>query len=349
MAKYLGLKEDGTYHAAIRETEFLRHYEKNWSEILKDTYYQSEQLDIGHKFRPRLVYWGAIVKGSSNLTEYDFDIIAKVAVCIEIVHKASILLDDFIDQDTARHGKPAFHTIHGVDRTVIYSLNLLSRALRILNNTFAEYSSSSFFVWKSMNTLTTTLEDMTLGVLKELDLPEKLNQSISTIKEIMHLETSTLITNSLLMGIYLAQIDDENAIRMIENIGRNFGFIFQTLNDLEPFCTIKNSQHKGSINTDFSRNRKNICVALLYPMLTKKETSLIKNSAVSDIDKIIIQYFDKYNIYQNLMEEIDIAHKSMLQDINQLTDYIPGMDESWHAEFSIFVTSVVSICKNRLK
>lgn len=349
MAKYLGLKEDGTYHAAIRETEFLRYYEKNWSEILKDTYYQAEQLDIGHKFRPRLVYWGAIVKGTSNLSEYDFDIIAKVAVCIEIVHKASILLDDFIDQDTARHGKPAFHTIHGVDRTVIYSLNLLSRALRILNNTFAKYTSSNIFVWKSMNTLTTTLEDMTLGVLKELDLPEKLNQSISTIKEIMHLETSTLITNSLLMGIYLAQIDDENAICMIENIGRNFGFIFQALNDLEPFCTIKNSQHKGSINTDFSRNRKNICVALLYPMLTKKETSLIKNSAVSDIDKLIIQYFDKYNIYQHLMGEIDIAQKSMLQDIKQLTDYIPGMDESWHAEFSIFVTSVVSICKNRLK
>ena len=69
MAKYLGLKEDGTYHAATRETEFLRHYEKNWSEILKDTYYQVEQLDIGHKFRPRLVYWGAIVKGTSNLSE----------------------------------------------------------------------------------------------------------------------------------------------------------------------------------------------------------------------------------------------------------------------------------------
>jgi len=56
MEKYLGLKDDGTYYAAKREAEFLNFYEKNWSEILSDTYYKSEQLDIGHKFRPRLVY-----------------------------------------------------------------------------------------------------------------------------------------------------------------------------------------------------------------------------------------------------------------------------------------------------
>ena len=41
MEKYLGLKDDGTYYAAKREAEFLNFYEKNWSEILSDTYYKS--------------------------------------------------------------------------------------------------------------------------------------------------------------------------------------------------------------------------------------------------------------------------------------------------------------------
>ena len=71
MEKYLGLKDDGTYYAAKREAEFLNFYEKNWSEILSDTYYKSEQLDIGHKFRPRLVYWGFIMNGCDQLTNYD--------------------------------------------------------------------------------------------------------------------------------------------------------------------------------------------------------------------------------------------------------------------------------------
>ena len=32
MGKYLGLKDDGVYYAAKRETEFLNFYDKNWRE-----------------------------------------------------------------------------------------------------------------------------------------------------------------------------------------------------------------------------------------------------------------------------------------------------------------------------
>lgn len=348
MGKYLGLKDDGVYYAAKREMEFLNFYEKNWSEILSDTYYKSEQLDIGHKFRPRLVYWGFIMNGYNRLGNYDFDMVSKVAVCIELVHKASILLDDFIDQDTARHGRPTFHTIYGIDRTVIYSLNILSRSLKILNHTFYSYSDSNIFMWKSMDALTTTLEEMTLGVLKELDLPEQLSQNINDIREIMCLETGALITNSLLMGMYLTRIDNSVAIKIVEKIGRKFGFIFQALNDLEPFCNSKNSDHKGSINTDFSRNRKNICVSLLYPFLSSEEISLIKNSKRAGQDDLIIKYFKKYQIYDSIMDELNNTHASMLIDINELRDKMPELDPQWPSEFTQFVSSVIKICKNRI-
>jgi len=348
MGEYLGLKDDGIYYAAKREAEFLNYYEKNWSEILSDTYYKSEQLDIGHKFRPRLVYWGFIMNGYDWLTNYDFDMVSKVAVCIELVHKASILLDDFIDQDTARHGRPTFHTIHGIDRTVIYSLNILSRSLKILNHTFYSYSDSNILMWKSMNALTTTLEEMTLGVLKELDLPDQLNQNINDIREIMHLETSALITNSLLMGMYLTRIDNSDAIRIVEKIGKKFGFIFQALNDLEPFCNLKNSDHKGSINTDFSRNRKNICVSLLYPFLSSKEINRIKNSKIEIQDNLIIKYFKKYQIYESIMDELNNTYASMLLDINKLQVKMPELDPQWPSEFIQFVSSVITICKNRI-
>lgn len=348
MEKYLGLKDDGTYYAAKREAEFLNFYEKNWSEILSDTYYKSEQLDIGHKFRPRLVYWGFIMNGCDQLTNYDFDMISKVAVCIELVHKASILLDDFIDQDTARHGKPTFHTIHGIDRTVICSLNILSRSLKILNHVFYLYSNSNTFIWKSMNAFTTTLEEMTLGVLKEPDLPDQLNQNINVVREIMHLETSALITNSLLMGMYLAQIDNSDAIKIIERIGKKFGFIFQALNDLEPFCNLKNSDHKGSINTDFSRSRKNICVSLLYPFLSSKEVDRIKSNKIEIQNDLIIKYFKKYQIYESIMNELNNTYASMLTDINELQIRTPELDQQWPSKFTKFVSSVITICKNRV-
>lgn len=345
--KYLGLNDDGIYYAAKREAEFLACYEKNWVDILEDTYYSSEQIDVGHKFRPRLVYWGFLINGHAQLEKYDFECISKVAVCIELVHKASLLLDDFIDKDTARHGKPTFHTIYGVERTVIFSLNILSRALRVLNQTFSEYAKSQYFLWRCMNELTMTLEDMTLGVLKELDLSSKSFQNICEIREIMHLETSSLITNSILMGAYMAKIDAKEIITSLEDIGNKFGFIFQALNDLEPFCSMKNGDHKGSVNTDFTRNRKNICITILNSIMSNKDKKQILRKEEID-DSKLIDMFQKYAIFDIIMEELDNTYQSMKKDILNLEKYLPDCSKNWSQEFEKFVDSVVSICKNRL-
>ena len=122
---YLGMKNDGLYALANGEEIFIEHYEKKWNEILSDSYYHTELLNYGHKFRPRLVYWGYCAGNPvTDLNENDYDTIAQAAVCIELVHKASILLDDYIDGDTARHGMDAFHVTHGPERTMIFSLNI---------------------------------------------------------------------------------------------------------------------------------------------------------------------------------------------------------------------------------
>lgn len=348
MKKYLGLNDDGQCFAAPRENEFLAYYERAWVKTLSKTYYESEQLDLGHKFRPRLVYWGFIINGEEHLLSKDFEQIAQIAVCMELIHKASLLLDDFIDKDTSRHGKPTFHTLHGVERTVIYSLNVLSQSLNILNKVFYEYTSSDVLMWKSMNVLTNTLQDMTLGVLKELDLSNNFAQEINNIKEIMNLETSSLITNSLLIGTYMSGTSDEMVLSCIKSIGDKFGFIFQALNDLEPFCSIHNDAHKGSLNTDFSRKRKNICVAILYQLLNPKERKHLENSTNRDADVLILNYFKKYSVYGIVMEEIDNAFISIKQYINDLTSSTHIPNRYWSTNFLNFISSVIAICKNRL-
>jgi geranylgeranyl pyrophosphate synthase len=105
------------------------------------------------------------------------------------------------------------------------------------------------------------LDKISQEELKELQIEQSKELIEELAKSIKISGESKPDTNSLLMGMYLAQIDNSDAIKIIERIGEKFGFIFQALNDLEPFCNLKNSDHKGSINTDFSRSRKNICVS----------------------------------------------------------------------------------------
>lgn len=223
---YLGMKNDGLYALANGEEIFIEHYEKKWDEILSDVYYHTELLSYGHKFRPRLVYWGYCAgKSITAMNANDYDAIAQVAVCIELVHKASILLDDYIDGDTARHGIDAFHITHGPERTMIFSLNILCRSLSIINDTFLEYIDDSTYSKISMKLVIQTLEDMTLGVLRELDLSDDVSmQKLDDVKEIMHLETASLITNSLLVGYLLSHNKEMDNINLFREIGKDWLF-----------------------------------------------------------------------------------------------------------------------------
>ena len=345
---YLGLKEDGMYSVAEGEDTFIKYYDKNWNEIMADVYYHTELLSYGHKFRPRLVYWGFCAgKSHGNLTVEDYNAVARVAICIELVHKASTLLDDYIDGDTARHGMDSFHITYGPERTMIYSLNILCRSLRIINEVFMTYIDDASYAKLSIKLVVQTLEDMTLGVLKELDLNSNVSsQNIDEIKEIMHLETATLITNSLLVGYILSQNTDTKTMGLFNEIGKELGYIFQILNDLEPFCSQKNNDHKGSLNTDISRNRKNICIPNLQLFLTSEEINELQLSSVEDRDQMLLSLFNKYNVKEHLFEEISVCSRRIHSNI----DLIPKdtQIESWCDNFHSFVDSAIEVSKKRL-
>lgn len=347
MAEYMGLKEDGVYEPAEKEDLFIRYYEKNWADILSDTYYTSEQLDVGHKFRSRLVYWGFTSQGTQLFTEKDFDAVSRIAVCIELVHKSSLLLDDFIDKDTVRHGLPSFHTIHGIERTVIYSLNLLSRSLRIINEVFVDYIQDGNFSGRTMQIVAATLEDMTLGVLKELDLDDNLFQDIEKIKEIMQLETASIITNSMVIGYYLTGNVNDKAEEFFRSIGQGMGFIFQAYNDMEPFCSVTTNEHKGSLNTDITRSRKNICVTLIYTLASKKEKQRLSETPLEELDALLLDLFNKYKIKTLLLREINLALGKIDKNIVGMKSY--EIDSQWIEHFRAFAKTVAQVCENRLK
>lgn len=345
---YWGLENDGSYSIANEEETFIQFYEKNWNELLSDIYYKTELLNYGHKLRPRLVYWGFRAGDQGALTDKDFDAVSRVAISIELVHKTSELLDDYIDGDTARHGMESFHVTHGPERTMIYSLNILCRALKIINNVFIEYIDDSTYSKLSIKLIVQTLEDMTLGVLRELDMNSSINLvNITEIQEIMHLETSSLITNSLLVGFLLSQNTDQETVSLFEEIGHDLGYIFQTLNDLEPFCSNRNNDHKGSLNTDISRNRKNVCIPFLYIYLSSKEKNILKKCAIEDKDSYLLTFFQKYSIKEKLFEDISNITHNIHINIDKISPRT--VNSIWIQNFHNFVDSIISVSKKRLE
>ena len=342
MSEYLGLMSDGELYCAPEEERFVQFYKKNWAKMMEQSYYKSENIDWGHCLRPRLVYWGFLAGSQSSLLDEQLDSIAKVAVCIEFVHKASLLLDDFIDKDTMRHGEVSFYVSHGVEKTVMFTIHLLCMSLKELTDVFYKCSLEGSFYYKSMTSLIRTLYNMSLGVLMELDLSSLDLANVEKIKEIMDLETSSLIENSILLGYFLSGDNVLDVEQTLEQIGSKIGFAFQVLNDLEPFCSQKNEAHKGSQNTDVSRNRKNICFPVLMGLLSKRE----RVKVVDESDDYLIYLFEKYNVKQILIDDVHNMLFGIQSELIRLTPIIKR--ENWGNLFMQFVASVISVFENRL-
>ena len=345
MGSYLGIQNDGLLYAAPNEEEFIAKYQEKWKATMSDTYFQSEQIDIGHKLRPRLVFWG-YTSNSLILDDLVLDDVAQIAVCIELIHKASLLIDDYIDKDTTRHGKPAFYITYGIERTIIYSLNLLSKSLELLNSTYFHRLSINSFYFKSINDITLTLQAMTLGVLRELDLNGKSIIDLTEIKTIMDLETSSLITNSLLMGYYLSNQQNDHIEATLKSVGQKLGYVFQILNDMESFYSTTISDHKGSANTDIDRARKNICIPVLASLLSLKDKKKLMKAVETYDASILYSLMEKYRVKDILEKEIYNVKEKISNEIMSNRSYYSR--ERWGESFIKFIDSVLKVFLQRI-
>ena len=111
--------------------------EERITELLADSGSQADMLaaamragalSAGKRMRPLLVMLVARDLGCTSPALVD------VACAVEMVHAASLMLDDMPCMDNAqlRRGKPAIHVAYGEDVTILASVALLSRAFGVL-------------------------------------------------------------------------------------------------------------------------------------------------------------------------------------------------------------------------
>lgn len=337
--KYWGLKDDGKYYIAPKENEFISSYKNNWKCVMSNTYFPSEKIDMGHKMRPRLIYWGYLsVNNDINCEE--LDLLGKLAVSIELIHKSSLLIDDFIDKDLARHGKTAFYIEYGIERTIIYSLNLLSKSLDLVNEVFSQKSSIQYF--SSMKSIILMLNSMTEGVLQELDLGKTSTHDIKNIQTIMRLETSELISSSLVAGYSLAGGNDSVELVTLSSIGEKMGFVFQLFNDLEPFKE-QIRTHKGNLNIDVTRGRKNYCIALLNEFTSSREKKKMDALNGNELVSYIFSLLQKYDILNLSLQECEKTFAFAIKEVEE-SDF----SSDWKEHFISFLYSVYAVSGSRL-
>lgn len=196
--------------------------------------------------------------------------------------------------------------------------------------------------------LSQTLCLMASGCLQELTLTPDSRYDIKKISNIISLETSSLIKNSALLGFVISRKPNSIQMNLLSDIGDKVGYLFQAMNDLEPFSSYENiSIHKGRLNTDFERSRKNLIVTYIYGMCSVKEKQrLLELKNTQDAVPYMLSLYQKYNILKIVQDDLKEVENQVEYSLDQLVNQ--QINKQCLDEFHVFFTEIIKLAKDRL-
>lgn len=174
----------------------------------------------GKRLRPVLTLLTAATLG------YRAEDIYPLACSVELLHSATLLHDDIIDDAELRRGKPAAHTQFGNTKTVLAGDVLLAQANLIV----ARYNDS-----RLTECIAQAIVETATGEIAEIEYLKSTKHSQETYIEIIKGKTAFLLQASCIMGAVHAGGSQEQ-IAAASDFGMNLGIAFQIVDDALDFA-----------------------------------------------------------------------------------------------------------------
>jgi len=154
-----------------------------------------------------------------------------LACALEMIHTASLIMDDLPHMDDARirRGKPANHLIYGQDVAALASIGLLTRAYEVvLNDAELPDDKKTQVVRKLAHVV--GIDEMVGGQFVDLKFSGE-SMEYSTLEYIHAHKTASLFVASGTTAAIIGDAKDDE-IDALETYAKNLGFAFQILDDL---------------------------------------------------------------------------------------------------------------------
>ncbi|ORC88171.1 farnesyl pyrophosphate synthetase [Trypanosoma theileri] len=136
----------------------------------------------------------------------------------ELIHTASLIHDDVIDNSNTRRGQPALHCVYGAKRAVLAGDFVLARASLWI---------ASLSIPRVVVLMTTALEDLTAGELMQMDGCF----DIGRYEQKTYCKTASLMANSLAATAVLADPQNMAYEAAATEFGKRLGIAFQIVDD----------------------------------------------------------------------------------------------------------------------
>jgi len=286
--------------------------------VLQDA--STQLLEAGGK-RIRPVF----VLLSGQMGSYNIDRFKTVAVALELIHMATLVHDDVVDNSELRRGKPTVKYTYG-NRVAMYTGNyILALAIECITKIKDP---------KIHQLLSNTLVEVCLGEVEQIEFKYNWNQQLRHYLRRIKRKTALLIATSCKLGAMAGMTTPEEANRLYR-YGYYIGMSYQIIDDILDFTSTEKELGKP-IASDLLQG--NLTLPVLYAMKDQTFNDLLRDTFAhpNEVDPVhfekllfmlkksnaIEKSYQLSELYLNKALEVlkplpDLEAKQILQEIAQ--------------------------------
>ena len=264
----------------------------------------SHMIDSGGKrIRPIILFLiSKIMNNKSNVIES--------AAIIELIHAATLLHDDVVDQSDIRHNINTANKLYGNDSAVLVGDFLYSRAFELI------VAINRDRVYKI---LAETTNKISQGEVLQLMFKRKIIESEEKYIDIIYLKTGKLFEASALVAADIADSSDDDWPR---DFGKNFGIAYQLRNDYLDYFG-DDEQTGKNIAEDLSEGKSTLPLIHSYLNSNREDKKTIlnifENQVVNEAERLC-QIFKKYKSDFYTLKQINKYSSKAIQAIEPIDD-----------------------------
>ncbi len=249
------------------------------------------QVSGGKRLRPTLVLL------SSKLCGYEGPAAVRLGAVVELIHTATLVHDDVIDEADMRRGRPSTNSRWGNHMSVLAGDWLYMQAFNIA---LAERN------FKILDVLIGLTQVMVEGELLQLTLLRRLNLTEDEYFELSYRKTACLFSASARLGAILGRRSEEVEM-LLGSYAVNLGLAFQLVDDLLDFTSSEEKLGKP-IGSDLREGK--VTLPLIYslqrcrPAEAEKVSRVLSEGGFHSVQFFeILELIERYGALQAAREK----------------------------------------------
>ncbi len=303
--KLVDIQAPITYDMADFESTFRTSMRTNVMLLDKIMHYIVKRK--GKQMRPMFVFLSANLTGKTN------EVTHRGAALIELLHTATLVHDDVVDDSNYRRGFFSVNALWKNKIAVLVGDYLLSKGLllAIENEDF-----------HSLKIVSKAVKEMSEGELLQIEKARKLDITEEVYFDVIRQKTASLIASCCAVGV-ASTTDDKNLIDKAYQFGQDVGIAFQIKDDLFDY----GAQDIGKpVGIDIKEKKMTLPLIYALTEASKKQQRHIRNLIKNKSHKR--EAVKEVIAFVKASSGLDYTQKKMNEYLNKALTAIEGFPAS---------------------